>query len=183
MQVLIAAPFLLLAAILFAFLSAFTSLRRYAIPASAGVLGFVAGGIAGWMTAATFYRPAVAHGPHAHAAAPYGFHWLLFAFAAGGAIMAAVSVLATKWILRAAPATAVRGIAFCGALGSYFLLVMMATVPINYVLKASDNVSWVFTDFEFVVAAVMSVLGALVISREPEGYRMPRRVKSAGKTA
>jgi hypothetical protein len=60
---------------------------------------------------------------------------------------------------------------------------MMATVPINYVLKASDNVSWVFTDFEFVVAAVMSVLGALVISREPEGYRMPRRVKSAGKTA
>lgn len=183
MQILLAAPFLVLAAILFTLLSAFGNLRRFAITIPAGVLAFGLGGAEGVRLAGHFGEPSAGPAAHSQANLTAAVARAAAGFGLGG-LMGAIAVsLALMWALRVAPEWGLRTIAFCGALCSYFVLTTAAMVPINYALRAPDPPSWVFTGFEFIMATALSLLGAWMISGKPEGYRIARRAKRVADSA
>lgn len=183
MQILFAAPFFVLAAILFTLLSAFGSLRRFAITIPAGVLAFGLGGAVGVTVAGYLGKSSAGTGAHAQAGLTAALSRAMAGFGLGGLIATIVVSLAMIWVLQMAPEWALRMIAFCGALCSYFVLATAAMVPINYLLRAPDPPSWVFTGFEFVMAAALSLLGAWMISGKPEGFRIARRAKRVADSA
>ena len=93
MQILFAAPFLLLAAVLFTFLSAFGNLRRFAITVPAGILAFGLGGVAGVMVATHFGESSAGHAAHTQASSTAGLYRAEAGFGLGGLIAAIAASL------------------------------------------------------------------------------------------
>jgi len=163
MAILYAAPFVLLAAIVFIVLSLTPRAGRWAISIPAGILGFGAsallglGAVAFWVT---------------HPARPMGRGFLtpfLFCGAFTGLLGGVVTWVIARWAASMLPALALRIAVFVAAWCSYFVVLAGLLVWGEYRFELKDASLWFGAD------AVLALIAAWFISGSPEQFRPRRR--------
>jgi hypothetical protein len=161
-----AAPFVLLAGLVFTVLSLVPKARRWAIPIPTGILGagpsalLGLGAVAFWMT---------------HPARPMGRSALIPFVCCGastGLLGGVITWVLARWAASILPALLLRGAVLVAAWCSYFVVLAALLLWGEYRFELKDASLWFGAD------AVLALIGAWFLSLRAEQFR-PRRAGGA----
>jgi hypothetical protein len=162
MQFFFAAPFLIVAALCFSWLSAFKRTRRYAILVPAGIISAGPAFILGVIVSGLAMRLLLKH----DLAKPVD--WGIIFVTACITVAIAISVIRT--ILLNAAALFVRVVVMCGGFCSYMVILLTAWVFIAHLLARYLRDPRLVIVIVLSTAAFCSAIGAWFIARNPETY-------------
>jgi membrane glycosyltransferase len=166
MQIFYAAPFLLIAALLFGILSSIPAARRFAIIAPVGVIVFGPASLVGYFFFVLVRSKIWGHNFPAD-------RWDKAAYVITGLIAAGLAIFVSRLILQLLPALFLRLIVFCGALCSFFVLISAASIGLNIYLNHNSNAqqSLPLEIAEVCTSLMVSTSAAWLISRSPDRFR------------
>jgi hypothetical protein len=166
MQILYAAPFLLLAALVFSVLSVVPRARRWAIPIPTGVLGAGAFALVGFGAVAFWIN---LPGPR-----PMGRGFLIPFFTAGalsGLLGGVLTWFIARWAASILSAILLRVAVFAAGWCSYFVVLAALLLWGDYRFQLKD------TSLGFGIEVLPALVGAWLISMRSGEFRPRRRVE------
>jgi hypothetical protein len=170
MAILYAAPFLLIAAILFSVFAAIPTTRRFAIMAPTGAIAFGPASLIGYFLVVLVRSKLWGHNFAAD-------RWDAIAYVMSGFLAATVAVLLVRLILRFLPAFIVQLIVFGGAFCSYFVLICSVSFGVRIYLRRNTVVqhSTALGIVLLCTFVLLSAVGAWFTSMHPNQFRSSRR--------
>jgi hypothetical protein len=168
MQILYAAPFLLLAAIVFSVLSVVPRARRWAIPIPTGILGAGAFALVGFGAVAFWIN---LPGPR-----PMGRGSLIPFFTAGalsGLLGGVLTWFLARWVASILSAILLRVAVFAAGWCSYFVVLAAILLWGDYRFQPKD------TYLGFGIEVLLAFVGAWLISKRSGEFRPRRRAEPA----
>jgi hypothetical protein len=172
MQIIYAAPFLLLAAILFTVLSLIPRLRRFAISVPTGAVAAGPGALIAYILFVLIRSKLWGNDFPAD-------RWDAVAFVVGALVSAILAGLVTQMLLYFLPTFLLRIIVFSGAACSYFVLLIGSTIGIHAWVNRGMDTGHSATRgmLMFWSGLILSCGGAWFISRYAGQFRRPQSIQ------
>ena len=170
MQILYAAPFLLLAAILFSVLAAIPSTRRFAIIAPTGAIVFGPASLIGYFVVLLVRSKIWGHDFPAD-------RWDGAAYVMSGLIAAGIVILILRIVLRFLPALMFQLVVFAGAFCSYFVLFCAANFGSQFYLHWNAGIHYSIAVGVLIlgISLLLCACGAWLTSRYSSQFRTQRQ--------